>query len=71
MVERGDYFNYSLFTFFRMEYKGFESWGISTFFTSLEVLISELLIVTFIGVLVGALLSKLKLKNLGGTRWNV
>lgn len=70
LISKGDFFNYSFFTFFRMEYNHYESSGITTFLTSLEILISELLLITFIGILVGVLLNKLRLKALGGRCWN-
>ncbi|MDD5331462.1 MAG: hypothetical protein PHE43_01390 [Candidatus Nanoarchaeia archaeon] len=54
---------YSGFTFFSMEYDNISSEGILKFFSLAEVALAQLVIITFIGIMAGELIEKIKLKE--------
>jgi len=57
---------YSGFSFFSMEYNGLKPQGLLSLLTLIEVFISQIIIITFIGIIAGKLVEKLdiiKVKN--------
>lgn len=58
-------FYYSAYTFFGMEYFDVNPTGILNLFTIIELFISQILLITFIGVMASQLITKLNLKRNG------
>lgn len=54
---------YSAFTFFSMEYGNIKTKGLLTLFTIMEVFIAQIILITFIGIMAGTLISRLQLKD--------
>ena len=59
-----DTFLYSGFTFFSMEYQNFKPQKVFAWFTFVQLFISQILLITFIGVMASKLIDKLELNRL-------